>query len=58
MSEEFEHCRIGVAMTQIGLDHVDLIKIGQQRAGRASMMWVFAVVVQERCGAILLIRPA
>jgi hypothetical protein len=29
--EEFEHCRIGVAMIQISLDHVDLIKIGQQR---------------------------
>jgi hypothetical protein len=32
--EEFEHCRAGVAMIQIGLDHVDLIKIGQQWTGR------------------------
>src|SRR5690242_1001688 len=28
--EEFEHRRVGVAMIQVGLNHVDLIKIGQQ----------------------------
>ena len=31
--EQLEHRRLGVAMIQIGLDHVDLIKVGQQRAG-------------------------
>lgn len=31
--EQFEHRRVGVAMIQIGLNHVDLIKVGQQRTG-------------------------
>lgn len=31
--KEFKYRRVGVAMIQISLDHVDLIKIGQQRTG-------------------------
>jgi len=31
--KQFEHCRVSIAMIQIGLDHVDLIKVGQERTG-------------------------
>src|ERR1700732_1760466 len=31
--KEFKYRRVGVAMIQISLDHVDLIKVGQQRTG-------------------------
>src|SRR5690242_20341465 len=31
--EQFEYRGFGVAMIQIGLDHVDLIEVGQQWAG-------------------------
>jgi hypothetical protein len=31
--EEFEHRRIGIAMIQIGLNHGELIKVRQERAG-------------------------
>ena len=31
--EEFEHCSLGLAMFQIGLDHVELIEIGEQWTG-------------------------
>ena len=29
--EEFEHRRLGLAMVQVGLDHVELVEVGQQR---------------------------
>ncbi len=32
--EELEHRGFGVAMIQIGLDHVEMIEVGEQRAGR------------------------
>src|SRR6516225_5416380 len=32
--EEFEYGRLPLAMVQVGLDHVELIEIGQQRSCR------------------------
>jgi hypothetical protein len=32
--EEFEHGRAGLAMVQIGLAHVELVEIGEERAGQ------------------------
>ena len=32
--EKFEHRRIGIAMVQIGLGHVELVEVGEQRADR------------------------
>ena len=33
-NEKFEDRRLGLAMVQIGLDHVELVKVREQRAGQ------------------------